>query len=330
MSHGSALALSNLEILAVTGVGTSSGQSWDLIASGQVNTGGGSCANIAGYTRVFGGSNCSIGTGGTGPSVPDVFDVIPLPTVDLPGPPNDSAPEVITNCGVGSVDTAYDVNTGAQLGSNACGNNPPEQNIGNTNSNTLDYIPTPGLASFEEVGVVEAIPGSAYVSGTYIAPQLSNIAVSGNQATFTYYGGVVCQASSSDAPTISQFTYETPYADLNASGLIYATGISCPASGGSTSITVTFARTIPYGAGLRFKYDGYGPGHFIVGAPGSMPFATEREASEECAWPRWTCGIVHRGVAKTRRSARPRASRRIWRTSVGPGRCSRRAVFGLG
>jgi len=30
---------------------------------------------------------------------------------------------------------------------------------------------------------------------------------------------------------------------------------------------------------VRFKYEGYGQGHFIVGAPGSI-FAGAREASE--------------------------------------------------
>ena len=150
-----------------------------------------------------------------------------------------------------------------------------------------------------------------------------NLCLRGGLPTFTYYGGVVCQASNSDAPTISQFTYETPYADLNASGLVYASGISCPASGGATSITVTFAGTIPYGAGLRFKYDGYGPGHFIVGAPGST-FATEREASESAyVGPAGLFTGVWLGrVGPAGLSGRPR---RVWRVSVG-GRalCGRR------
>ena len=188
---------------------------------------------------------------------------------------------MITSCQLGSSDVVYDVNTGAELGANACGNNPPEQLIGNTNSNTLDYIPTPNLVSFQEVGVVETIPGSTYVSATSVPPQLSAIAVSGNQATFSYFENVVCQNTSTDQPTISQFTYVTPYTKttLVPGDLVYPTAIACPASGGGTSITLTYANPVPFSSGLRFKFVGYGPGHFIVGAPGS-PFANEREASQ--------------------------------------------------
>jgi hypothetical protein len=156
--HGATnLSLSVLEILASTGVSDSSGNPWNLVASGQVNRSSG-CSNIAGFTRVFRGTNCQT----AGPIAPDVYDVIALPTTDLPGPPNDNAPEVITNCQAGSTDTVYDLNTGAVLGSNPCGNNPPEQKIGNSNSNTLDYISTPKLASFEQVGVRGLRPGTLH------------------------------------------------------------------------------------------------------------------------------------------------------------------------
>jgi hypothetical protein len=241
------------------------------------------CTNI-GVTRVFNGSNCDIGFNKAGPVAPDVYDVIPLPTQDLPGPPNDAAPEVITSCQAGSSDVAYDVNTGAELGANPCGNNPPgEASIGNTNSNTLDYIPTPKLISFQEVGVVEAIPGSTYVSATSVPPQLSGITVNGNQATFSYYGSVVCQASngSSDSDTYSSYTYVTPYTKtaLVPGDLVYPTSISCPSGSGSSSVTLTYPGTIPFSSGLRFKFTGFGAGHYIIGAPGS-PFANEREASQ--------------------------------------------------
>ncbi len=273
--HGATnLSLSVLEILAATGVSDSSGNPWNLVASGQIDKPS-SCTNIAGFTRVFRGSNCQI----AGPIPPDVFDVIPLPTVDLPGPPKDNAPEVITGCQAGSTDTAYDLNTGAQLGSNACGNNPDECSIGNTCGNTLDYMPTPNLASFEEVGVVETIPSSTYVSATAVPPQLSAITVNGSQATFSYYGKVVCQGTSTDPNTISQFSWESPYTNLQASGKMYASGIACPPSAGATSITVTWPSTIPVSSSVRFKYEAYGPGHFIVGAPTST-FAGQREASE--------------------------------------------------
>ena len=273
--HGAtSLSLSVLEILASTGVNDSSGNPWNLVASGQVDTGSG-CVNIAGFTRVFRGSNCQV----AGPVAPAVFDVIPLPTTDLPGPPDDNAPEVITNCQAGSTDSVYDLSSGVALGSNPCGNNPNETAIGNTNSNTLDYIPTPKLVSFEQVGVIETIPGSTYLSATSVPPQLSAISVSGDKATFTYYEPVVCQASNSDPATISQFTYVTPYTNLNRSSLVYASAISCPPSGGATSITVTWSATIPVSSGVRFKYEGYGQGHFIAAAPGSA-YAGEREASE--------------------------------------------------
>ena len=273
--HGAtSLSLSVLEVLAATGVSDGSGNSWNLVASGQVDEAT-SCVNIAGFTRVFRGSNCQISR----PVPPSVFDVIALPTADLPGPPNDNAPEVITNCQAGSTDTAYDLNTAAALGTNPCGNNPPEQNIGNTNSNTLDYIPTPKLASFEEVGVIETIPGSSYVSATSVPVQLSAITVNGNKATFNYDEPVVCQATSSDRATISQFTYASPATNLNRSGLVYASGITCPSSAGATSITVTWPSAIPVSSGVRFKYEGYGQGHFIVGAPRTL-LAAAREASQ--------------------------------------------------
>jgi hypothetical protein len=235
------------------------------------------CSTI-GVTRVFGGSNCDIGFHTSGPIAPDVYDVIPLPTTDLPGPPNDNAPEVITNCAAGSNDVVYDVNTGAELGSNLCGNNPNEGAIGNTFGPTLDYISTPNLASFEEAGVVETIPNSTYVSATSVPPQISAVAVNGSQATFTYYGNVACQDNSnSGGHTSSQFTYVTPYTDLNKADRVFAQSISC--GGGGNTLTVTFPGTIPFSSGVRFKFEGYGPGSFIIGAPGS-PFANAREASE--------------------------------------------------
>ena len=132
MSVGSALSLSvPLEILETTGVSDGSGDGWDLVASGQVTVDTSNNCSPAGFTRVFAGSNCDIGFVDPGPMAPGVFDVIPLPTQDLPGPPDDNAPEVVTNCAPGSTDSVYDVNTEAQLGSKPCGTatNPPEQLI---------------------------------------------------------------------------------------------------------------------------------------------------------------------------------------------------------
>ena len=288
MSVGSALSLSvPLEILETTGVSDSSGDGWDLVASGQVTVDASNTCTPLSFTRVFAGSNCDIGFVDPGPMAPGVFDVIPLPTQDLPGPPDDNAPEVVTNCAPGSTDWVYDVNTEAQLGSKPCGTatNPPEQLICtpvcNTNSDTLDYIATPKLALLEEVGVVETIPGSTYVSATEVPPQLSAVTVSGDHATFSYHGGVVCESDSSDQFEWEQFTYVTPYTktNLNAGDLVYATAISCPPPGGGNSITVTWPSAIPASSGVRFKYTGYGPGHSIVGASGD-PSVGEREASE--------------------------------------------------
>jgi hypothetical protein len=248
-----------------------------------------SSSNV-GVTRVFSGSNCDIGFGNAGPTAPDVYDVIPVPTQDLPGPPTvDTAPEAITGCQQGSSDVVYDVNTEAELGAKPCGlaTNPPEQTVCtptlpptcNTNSDTLNYIPTPGLASFEEVGVVETIPGSSYVSATAVPPQISAIAVSGAQATFTYYDNVVCETDSTDPKESSQFTYVTPYTDLDPNHLVYPTAISCPPpSGGASSVTVTWPSAMPSGTNLRFKYEGYGSGHSIVAVGSSS--AGEREASQ--------------------------------------------------
>jgi hypothetical protein len=283
MSAGSSLSLSVLEILAATGVSDGNGNPWDLVASGQVDKvdSSNACLSVAGYTRVFGGSNCAIGFGHPGPTTPDVYDVIPLRTADLPGPPNDNAPEVITACEAGSTDVVYDVNTGAELGTKACGvaTNPPESLIGNTNSNTLDYIATANLVSFQEVGVVETIPGSNYISAAAVPPQLRAITITSRQATFTYYGDVVCQASSRSPHTISQFSYETPSTNLDRSGLVYASAVSCPPSNGGSSLIVTYPRPLTPGSSVRFKYAGYGSGHYVVGASGSL-FALERAPSE--------------------------------------------------
>ncbi len=229
--------------------------------------------NNLNVTRVFNGSNCSISN--NGPVAPDVFDVIALPTDDLPGPHptngdpagDDNAPEVITNCETNSTDFVYDVNTGAELGYNACGNNPNETAIGNTNGPNLDYISTPNLASFEEAGVVETIPGSNYVSPTAVPPQLSSIVVNGSHATFNYYTPVVCQNNGSDSPdnTYSQFSYTSPYTDENHSDRVYPTGLSCPSgsptSSGSNSIVVTYPGTIPTRGAVQVRGLWPGPVH---------------------------------------------------------------------
>jgi hypothetical protein len=269
MSAGTALSLSNLEILAASGVSSASG-AWNLIASGQIDmanvTGSVSCAAIA-ATRFFGGTNCSIGFGAAGPTPPEIFDVIPVPTYDLMGPPEDSAPEVITSCQAGSDDTVYDAVTGAQLGADPCGTwLPGESAVGNTTSNTLDYIPTPMLASYEAVAATETIPGSRYVSATVLPPQVTGLTVSGSTATFSYNMPVTCQNPAS-SHTVSQFDYESPWWTTQAANLVWPIAISCPPSAGATTVTLTYNQPLP--AAEKFKYEHYGPGYYIVGASGS-------------------------------------------------------------
>ncbi|HEY6275047.1 MAG TPA: hypothetical protein VIX86_01825 [Streptosporangiaceae bacterium] len=272
MSVGTALSLSNLEILSATGVSSASG-AWNLIASGQIDmanvTGSASCAAIA-ATRFFGGTNCSIGFGAAGPTPPEIFDVIPVPTYDLMGPPEDTAPEVITNCQAGSSDTVYDAVTGAQLGADPCGTwLPGESAVGNTTSNTLDYIPTPMLASYEAVAATETLPGSLYVSATVLPPQVTGVTVSGPTATFTYNMPVTCQNPAS-SHTSSQFDYESPWWTTQAVNLVWPTAISCPPSAGATTLTLTYNQTLP--TAEKFKYEHYGPGYYIVGANGSASY----------------------------------------------------------
>jgi len=278
-----AVSLGVLEILGATGVtAASSGAPWNLVLSGEASRVDSpkaptTCTPV--YTRVFGGTNCSIGFTHPGPTVPDVYDVIAVPTIDLPGPPLDTAPEVITNCGGGSTDTVYDTATGTVLGQAPCGTyDAGEPYLGNTTSSSLDYIPTPALRSFEPVGVVETLPNSPYVSATAVPPLWSGVSVSGNTATFTYDTPVSCQSPGSPN-TYSQFTFSAPW--WSTDSVVYASAVTCPATE-SSQLTVTFPETIP--SAVHFKYTGYGydaqgVGYFVVGGS-SSPLAGEREASQ--------------------------------------------------
>jgi hypothetical protein len=272
MTVGTGLSLSNLETLAASGVSSASG-AWNLIESGQIDeadvTGSVSCATIA-ATRFFGGTNCSIGFGGAGPTPPEIYDVIPLPTYDLMGPPEDSAPEVITNCQAGSSDTVYDAVTGARLGADPCGTwLTGESSVGNTTSNTLDYIPTPTLASYETVAASETIPSSLYTSATVLPPQITGVSVSGATATFTYNVPVTCENTTSPH-TVSQFDYEAPWWTTRTADLVWPASINCPPSTGATTLTLTYNQALP--AAEKFKFEHYGPGYYIVGAAGSASF----------------------------------------------------------
>ncbi|HEX4219083.1 MAG TPA: hypothetical protein VHZ02_11975, partial [Acidimicrobiales bacterium] len=277
MQTGSSLSLSTLEILAEGGVtAQGTGAPWNLVTSGEVDKNGAQCAPV--YTRVFGGTNCSIGFGAAGPTAPDVYDVIAVPTADLPGPPMDNAPEVITNCQAGSSDIVYPLAGGGSLGQQACGVFPPgESGIGNTTSNTLDYIPTPGLVSYMPVGVVEQIPGSLYVSGTDAPPQYVSITVTGDQATFNYDTPVVCQGPGAPQ-TLSEFSYASPWWSTSRTSLVYPSSVACPSDSTTSAIVVTYPGPIPT-TGVRFKFEGFGDGYFVV-ASSTSPISGEREASQ--------------------------------------------------
>jgi len=281
MSVGSGLSLSRLEILAESGVTAGTGaQAWDLVAGGEVDKSdvdaSPTCTPV--NTRVFGGTNCSLGFGAPGPTPPDVYDVIATPTQDLVGPPYDSAPEVITDCQAGSTDSVYDIDSQALLGTDPCGTYVSgERLLGNTTSNTLDYIPTPRLQSFEQVGAIEQVPGSRYVSATVVPPQMTSIIVSGQRARLTYNNPVVCQSPRA-SQTASQFTYTSPWWSKTLSDLVYPMSILCSSRSGAWTLTVTYPNDIPTGR-VRFKVEGYGAGYFAVGAPGS-PMAGERVASQ--------------------------------------------------
>ena len=283
-----------LEVLSETGItAQGDGSTWNLVVSGEADkvvppSLPATCNAIANRTRVFGGTNCSIGFGAAGPTAPQVYDIIAVPAWDLPGPPQDSAPEVITNCGATTTDTVYDLGSGATLGSAPCGTNLPGEGtpgLGNTTDVSLDYIATPSLTSFEQIGVVETIPGSThYVSATAVPPQLTGINVSGQNATFHYNTPVVCETTPPTALTLAQFTYTAPWwSTVTNNGLVYpgdhGGSIACPSSTGATSITVDFGVTIP--SGVRFRFDGNGTPNSIIGAPApNSSFADESETSE--------------------------------------------------
>jgi len=272
---GTPPSLVNLEILGSTGI-SANGAPWNLVASGQASKPYqvASCSEIATpttYSRVFGGHNCSIGFGNAGPSTPDIFDEIALPTSDLVGPPDDSAPEVITYCSSSSgTDTAYDLATAAQLGNAPCGTSKPgEPALGNTYGPNLDYIPTPALASYEPVGVIETIPGTRYVSATGVGPELTSIDISGNTATMNFSVPVYCQDPGNSPQTAASFHLISPWWSTDPASFTYGSSIICPsATSPSTSIAVTFAQAIPT-SGVAFKYDKYGSGYDIIGANGS-------------------------------------------------------------
>lgn len=294
MSVGTNLNLANLEIIDEAGItDQGSGSAWNLVVSGEADkvvpaSPPATCTAIADRNRVFGGTNCSIGFGSAGPTPPQIYDIIAVPAWDLAGPPQDSAPEVVTNCGASATDTVYDLASGATLGSAPCGTNLPGEGtpgLGNTTDISLDYIPTPSLTTFEQVGVIETIPGSTlYVSATAVPPQLTGINVSGQDATFNYNTPVVCETTPPPALTLAQFTYTGPWWEtVTENGLVYpgdhGGSVVCPSSTGATSITVNFGVTIP--SGVRFRFDGNGSPNAILGAPApNSPFAGESEASQ--------------------------------------------------
>lgn len=281
MTQGSSLSLTDLEVVGATGVGAASG-SWNLALSG--------VASGAGYTRVFGGSNTDMAAQVLAPSV---YDVIPVATPDLP-----DAPEVITSCSPSTDDIVYDALTGAALSQpTPCGTMPPTPcpTLCPTSYAGLDYIPVPGLTTYEQVVVVQVPTGSGastYVSSSGFAPQYTALSVSGNQVIFTYDVPVSCQggtgtlsgSSPPAQPSYSQFKYYVPGTKYSSTGgnYTYADQITCPSTSGGTQVVAQFSAPVP--SAMDFKYEGYGAGYFVVaGSASDLP--GDREASQSAAGP---------------------------------------------
>jgi hypothetical protein len=304
MIVGQSLSGTNLEVLAESGISDSYG-AWNLVMSGAISMATDAsprtCSPV--NARVFGGTNClNFGSPSfRGPNPSGILDVIPTPTPDLPGPirtgrtgqPVDQAPEVITNCGYGSTDVVFDLATAGVLGTQPCGTVWDEADIGNTTSPTLDYIPTPAIKDFQQIGVVETIPGSLWVSGTALGPQIvSAVRQSSNSVTFTFNTPVTCPdpgtLSASDAAAeATQFVW---YAQGQAGYTVnYASSITCPSQAGGLTITATWGKPStgappPIGT-VFFKFDQYGAsptsGKLLVPIGGTAsPLAGERVLSE--------------------------------------------------
>jgi len=100
---------------------------------------------------------------------PDVYDVIPLPTADLPGPPDDNAPEVITECEAGSTDVGLRRQHRGRARHEGVWHRHESAGVAHR-EHELEHArttsATANLMSFEEAGVVETIPGSNYVSAS--------------------------------------------------------------------------------------------------------------------------------------------------------------------
>ena len=178
-----------------------------------------------------------------GPTTPDVYDVIPLPTQDLPrAAPTTAPPRSSRPCGVGTTDTVYDVSkvSAAPAPTPAATTRRVRRSIGNTNSNTLDYIPTPSIVSdgADRRGrdASRLPPTSAQPPR---APQLTAITVSGNQATFfSSRAGHLPGRRSGRLRRSRQFSYvPRPPRRRSPRRSRVPDGDRVPPSGGATSIT---------------------------------------------------------------------------------------------
>ena len=241
---------------------------------------------------VVSASEFTISTPGTTPTSPAATGgSIVLHYDCLLGSGCDQAPEVITNCSAGSTDSVYDLISGAPLGAEPCGTTWHEDQFGNTTSNTLDYIPTPTLSSFEQVGVVETVPGSLWQGGTSVPPQVVSVHNNGDStATFTFNTPVTCpgpaKLTGPDDPAweAAQYFWYT-----NSGGSFsdhHASSISCPPATGGYQIKATFTGGDALPAGpQQYKFEGFGTsgesGVLLIPTGGtSSPFAGEREASQ--------------------------------------------------
>ena len=219
-----------------------------------------SCANIAGFTRVFAAPTADRGSG---PVAPDVYDVIPLPTPDLPGPPDDNAPEVITNCQAGSTDSVYDVNT-----RRGAGLEPVRQQPAGAGAHREHELEHARLHPDAEARIVRGGRRRRVDPRLDLRQRDLRAAAAERDHRQRQPGDVQLLRQRSSArpaaatgPTIfAVHLRDAVHEPQPRRPRLRRRPSPARASGGATSITVTYPGTIPVSSGVRFKFEGYGPG----------------------------------------------------------------------
>lgn len=272
MARGLHLSLTDLEVLSQSGVAGAAGP-WNLPLSGSVRSPTSTSSST--FSRVFGGQNADLTKA---VAAPTVFDVIPYPTVDLPGPDRGGwAPEVIDGCKAGDQNVTYDALTGARLGQSPCPSYPPAANRDQRRGKS--YLRTPTLANYEPALSTQESPDSTYISPPGVDPVITRISFSGTTATIDYSQPVTC-AQPSAPETVSQFyyvTYDGGHPDSRI--LHYASSMTCPPARGNRTLTVSFRSLPAHPTKILLKYTAYGPPYVITAGTGS-PYAGTRAASQ--------------------------------------------------